>query len=231
MTGWAPLSRRSMGPPAEFTGFVRAVDDPSFQELREPISACSYGLDAQSGIHETDPNMKAWPEFGASPSISIPNHAVDATQNAEVPTLIDEIDRLKTAHQAELLEIEEKAATGMAASFLKRHESAIELLLETITRCTADVLRPLLSAAATEAAVKDFKSVVGELLKNAKAAEFSVQVSKAHFKHFRPALPADIEIAPSENGETDITIRIGDSVISSRLAKWSQSIAGHETDA
>jgi hypothetical protein len=228
MTGWIPLTSSSTMSPTEFSGFTRLPGELPFQELHKSVFPGSSGTHPFHAAENSEANM-GQPELEtliASPIVQLPTQT---NRDAEVSSLNAEIDRLKNAHQAELNAVEEKLVANMATTLFRQHEIAIDELLETVTRCVADVLRPSLNAAATEAAVRDFKGIFGELLKEGNTAKLSVMIPPAYEAVFRQILPTGFEIVPDHAGEPEVKVTTRQSVISSRLTEWSQSIAGHVT--
>ena len=233
MTGWMPLTGRSAALATEFTGFARTNGKASFQGLNKPMPPVVTALPEAEDA--SNPNFTSNPETEQTVAkpCPTPQQSLEAEHHAIVTALNADIERLKLLHQAELKTAEEKFAAELAelaALFPAQHKAAVEDLLEKVTRCTADVLRPLLNSAASEAAVKDFTGILGELLKDKSAVEFTAQISETFYERFRQILPADFEIIPSPFGEPNIKVSIGYAVISSRLAEWTQLIAGHDAN-
>lgn len=229
MTGWVPLTKSGTVPPAEFTGMVRAFAHPHFIGLNETLPRVATVLPDVSNCPEPLANSDAVPQSDIESHRAAVQHIREAQSDAEVRALKAEIERLKHAHFDEQKTVNEKTATDMAASLFRQHETAVAGLLETVARYTAEVLRPLLSGAATEAAVRDFTSIVAELLKDGSGAEFSVHIPEANQEHFRKTLPAGIEIVPAQGGDPSIKVHARGVVIASRLAEWSQSITENIT--
>lgn len=226
MTAWVPLFKNRIPASHEFNRLAKTIVKSDFQRLSlaKPDTATDLPDTAGSFLQSPPHEMPNQTEKANRRIAEMEEREAQLT--AEVGRLQAEMDLMAKAHETET----KAMAETLLASLLRQHFSSMEDLKTSLAASTAKVLRPILSSAAADAAVRDFKRISSELVASADGAAFSIKTSDHFLQRLGKMLPQQIKIIPCDCDASELSINIGKEVITSRLVEWSQLIAGSDLD-
>lgn len=226
MTEWLPVGMKPSHPP-QFTGMVVARSAFEFRSL-ELGSAVKP---KQKPDLVESPALPMTPVQSVGQALAEQKLAEFAVREAElkarVQQLQDDIARTTMEHEASLRALEQDFASRLTESIQVEIRTSFEQLKDDLADSVAQVLRPLLSHAATEIALRQFTDLVEGLFREGKLAEMKVEVPAPYLQRLKHALPEGTCLVPSQSAGFEISI--GQEVVSLRLDEWLETIRAGES--
>ena len=206
-----------------FQPIVSAGKVASFEEL-EPTNAAS---------HTTAPQQPSLKEGQVRTFAGRNDTYKDDASAAIIATLRDEADRLRAALVDQELELklafEERTLdleTQQAHLMHEQLEDMRSAIVDFLSAKTAEVLKPVLSSAFLEATLAQYRMLLSEFMASEQILSIKIKGPEKLVNAIKDLAGDNPEVAFHPGPASEISLEIGNAVITSKLTAWAGTLYG-----